>query len=86
MIYIFVGEQRGGVGHAVGFDTESNTNCSLLFVTAGWLLKKLAHNPHFFSTISHIIIILLYLIIILIDCYKILFWTRFMKGQWKLIC
>lgn len=53
-----MGETRGGgVGYAVGQEEQYSLDSSLVFVTAGWLLKKISSDPTYFKKCSRITIL-----------------------------
>ena len=46
----------GEVGYRVGMDGSSSASTRLTFVTAGWLLMRLAHAPDALSRYSHVVL------------------------------
>ncbi|CAH1801480.1 unnamed protein product [Owenia fusiformis] len=44
------------VGYKIGQDYTANETTSLLFVTTGYLIQRLVHNPNSFKNLTHIIL------------------------------
>lgn len=58
-LLIYVTKLRGPkgnheIGYAVGNDRQYTEDCTLLFVTTGWLLQKLVFNSWFFEKCTRI--------------------------------
>jgi len=52
-----LGEECGqSVGFKIGHESMADRRTRLLFVTTGWLLQKLVHNPAWLAECSHIVL------------------------------
>ncbi len=52
-----MGEEVGKtVGFKIGHESMSDARTRLVFVTSGWLLQKLVHNPEYLAQCSHLVL------------------------------
>jgi HrpA-like RNA helicase len=52
-----LGEPLGvSVGYAIGSERVGGPGVRVRFVTSGWLLQRLLHDPGFFETVSHVVL------------------------------